>query len=92
MTMIDHSVPIGSGVSLSGSLRLPDGMAELSKGDIDSIVIFLHGWGADGTDLAPLSDVLAQALPDKAKKTAFFTPDAPEICVANPGGRQWFTL
>ena len=29
MTMIDHSVPIGSGVSLSGSLRLPDGMAEL---------------------------------------------------------------
>ena len=92
MTMIDHSVPIGSGVSLSGSLRLPDGMAELSKGDIDSIVIFLHGWGADGTDLAPLSDVLAQALPDKAKKTVFFTPDAPDICVANPAGRQWFTL
>jgi phospholipase/carboxylesterase len=92
MTMIDHSVHIGSELFLSGSLRLPDGMAELSKGGIDSIVIFLHGWGADGTDLAPLSDALAQALPDKAKKTAFFTPDAPDICSANPAGRQWFAL
>jgi phospholipase/carboxylesterase len=92
MTMIDHSVPIGSGLSLSGRFRLPDGMTELTKGRINSIVIFLHGWGADGTDLAPLSDVLAQALPDHAKNTAFFTPDAPDICSANPAGRQWFEL
>ena len=92
MTMIDHSVPIGSGLSLSGRFRLPDGMTELTKGRINSIVIFLHGWGADGTDLAPLSDVLAQALPDHAKNTAFFTPDPPDICSTYPAGRQWFEL
>ena len=90
MTMIDHSVPIGSGLSLSGRFRLPDGMTELIKGRIDSIVIFLHGWGADGTDLAPLSDVLAQALPEHAKNTAFFTPpmlliSAPQTLLAGNG-------
>lgn len=52
------------------------------------IVVFLHGYGADGADLLGLSDPLAPHLPD----TLFLAPDAPEPCVGNPFGRQWFPI
>lgn len=60
------------------------------KGPADParVVVFLHGYGADGADLLGLADVLAPHLPD----TAFYAPDAPEPCAANPGGRQWFPI
>ena len=54
----------------------------------DSVVVFLHGYGADGADLLGLADPLAPYLP----KTAFYSPDAPERCRNNPMGYQWFPI
>jgi phospholipase/carboxylesterase len=53
-----------------------------------SLVVFLHGYGADGADLLGLADVLAPHLPD----TVFVAPDAPEPCAGNPFGFQWFPI
>lgn len=53
-----------------------------------SLVIFLHGFGADGNDLIGISDRWAQSLPN----TAFASPHAPEPCAGAPMGRQWFNL
>lgn len=53
-----------------------------------SLVVFLHGLGADGADLIALADPLAQVLPD----TEFVSPDAPFPCDMAPMGRQWFSL
>jgi len=58
------------------------------SGRTDSVVIFLHGYGADGADLLGLADPLAPHLPD----TTFLAPDAPERSVANPFGYQWFPI
>ncbi len=52
------------------------------------MVVFLHGYGADGADLLGLADPLAPHLPD----TVFLAPDAPEPCAGNPFGRQWFPI
>lgn len=57
-------------------------------GAAKQVVVFLHGYGADGQDLLGLADVLAPNLPD----TAFVAPDAPERSVANPAGYQWFGI
>lgn len=54
----------------------------------DSVVVFLHGYGADGADLLGLADPLAPHLPG----TAFYAPNAPEPCVNNPMGYQWFPI
>lgn len=59
-----------------------------ASGVTKSLVVFLHGYGADGADLLGLADPLAPHLPD----TAFLAPDAPEPCVGNPFGRQWFPI
>lgn len=54
----------------------------------DAVVVFLHGYGADGADLLGLADPLAPHLPG----TAFYAPDAPERSVNNPMGFQWFPI
>ncbi|MDS9468067.1 alpha/beta fold hydrolase [Paracoccus sp. MBLB3053] len=54
----------------------------------ESVVVFLHGYGADGADLLGLADPLAPHLPN----TAFYAPDAPERCINNPMGYQWFPI
>lgn len=54
----------------------------------DSVVIFVHGYGADGADLMGLADPLAPHLPG----AAFYSPDAPEPCAISPMGRQWFSI
>lgn len=53
-----------------------------------SVVVFLHGYGADGADLLGLAEPLASHLPD----TAFYAPDAAEPSRNNPMGRQWFPI
>jgi phospholipase/carboxylesterase len=53
-----------------------------------SLLVFLHGYGADGADLLGLADVLAPHMPD----TVFMAPDAPEPCIGNPFRRQWFPI
>ncbi|WP_112873990.1 alpha/beta hydrolase [Paracoccus endophyticus] len=53
-----------------------------------SVVVFLHGYGADGADLLGLAEPLAPHLPT----TAFYAPDAAEPSRNNPFGRQWFPI
>ncbi len=62
--------------------------AGAAKGQAKSLVIFLHGYGADGNDLIGLARPLAPILPG----AAFLSPDAPERCAASPFGRQWFPI
>ncbi len=58
------------------------------SGKARTLVVFLHGYGADGADLLGLADPLAPHLPD----TVFVAPDAPEPCAGNPMGYQWFPI
>jgi phospholipase/carboxylesterase len=52
------------------------------------LVVFLHGYGADGTDLIAVAKQWQAFMPD----AAFVSPNAPEPCSQAPGGRQWFSL
>lgn len=52
------------------------------------LVVFLHGYGADGNDLIDLGRMFAPILPD----AAFVSPNAPDPCDESPMGRQWFPL
>ena len=52
------------------------------------LVVFLHGYGADGNDLIEIGRAWQGLLPD----TAFVSPHAPEPCGQAPTGRQWFAL
>jgi phospholipase/carboxylesterase len=60
----------------------------VAGGPATSLVVILHGYGADGTDLIALGEAWSERLPH----AAFVAPDAPEPCVHLPGGRQWFGL
>jgi phospholipase/carboxylesterase len=59
-----------------------------SGGAPTSLVVLLHGWGADGDDLIGLAPHWGARLPD----TLFVSPHGPEPCEMNPIGRQWFSL
>jgi len=58
------------------------------SGQAKSLVVFVHGYGADGADLLGLADVLGPHLPD----TAFAAPDAADRLPGAPFGRQWFAI
>jgi phospholipase/carboxylesterase len=58
------------------------------SGETRSVVVFLHGYGANGADLLGLADPLGEHLPD----TLFVAPDAPEACAGAPTGFQWFPI
>ncbi|OJI94422.1 phospholipase/carboxylesterase [Planktotalea frisia] len=58
------------------------------SGETRSVVVFLHGYGANGADLLGLADPLGEHLPD----TLFIAPDAPEDCAGSPMGYQWFPI
>ena len=64
------------------------GRKEPVSGVTRSVVVFLHGYGANGADLMGLADPLAEHLPD----TLFVAPDAPEACPGAPMGFQWFPI
>ena len=71
------------------AIRQIDGpRAGARPGSADALVVFLHGYGADGNDLIGLAGPLEKVLKD----TAFVSPHAPESCAVNPGGRQWFPI
>ena len=57
------------------------------SGKTTSLVVFLHGYGANGADLFGLADPLAPHLPD----TVFLAPDAPEPAQGGYG-LQWFPI
>ncbi|MBE2276838.1 MAG: dienelactone hydrolase family protein [Rhodobacteraceae bacterium] len=68
--------------------ELKFGRKGAAQGKAKALVVFLHGYGADGADLLGLADVLAPHLPG----VAFLAPDAPEPCAGAPYGRQWFPI
>jgi phospholipase/carboxylesterase len=75
--MAGPNVPVLSGPSL-----------EPLSGKTKRLVVFLHGYGADGNDLIEIGRAWQPILPD----TAFVSPHAPEPCGQAPVGRQWFGL
>ncbi len=52
------------------------------------LVVFLHGYGADGNDLIDIARAWQPLLPH----AAFVSPHAPEVCAMAGAGRQWFGL
>ena len=58
------------------------------SGTAQQLVVFLHGYGADGNDLIEIGRAWQALLP----QAAFVSPHAPEPCGMAPVGRQWFAL
>jgi phospholipase/carboxylesterase len=58
------------------------------SGTAQQLVVFLHGYGADGNDLIDIGRAWQDYLP----RAAFVSPHAPEPCAQAPVGRQWFSL
>jgi phospholipase/carboxylesterase len=58
------------------------------SGQAKQLVVFLHGYGADGNDLIDIGRAWASLLPD----AAFVSPHAPRPCGQAPTGREWFPL
>lgn len=58
------------------------------SGTAKQLVVFLHGYGADGNDLIDIGRAWQGLLPD----TAFVSPHAPRPCGQAPMGREWFPL
>jgi phospholipase/carboxylesterase len=61
---------------------------EPRSGAARQLVVFLHGYGADGNDLIDIGRAWQALLP----QAAFVSPHAPEPCGQAPTGRQWFAL
>src|SRR5437763_14710765 len=58
------------------------------NGTARQLVVFVHGYGADGNDLINIGTAWRDALPD----AAFVAPHAPRPCGQAPMGREWFPL
>jgi phospholipase/carboxylesterase len=63
-------------------------LAPRARGKARQLVVFLHGYGADGNDLIGIGQAWQGILPH----AAFVSPHAPEPCGMAPTGRQWFAL
>jgi phospholipase/carboxylesterase len=61
---------------------------EPRSGAARQLIVFLHGYGADGNDLIEIGRAWQGLLP----QAAFMAPHAPEPCSQAPVGRQWFPL
>jgi phospholipase/carboxylesterase len=61
---------------------------EPRSGNAKQLVVFLHGYGADGNDLIEIGRAWAGMLPH----AAFVSPHAPRPCGQAPMGREWFPL
>ncbi|HEX3857970.1 MAG TPA: prolyl oligopeptidase family serine peptidase [Pseudolabrys sp.] len=61
---------------------------EPRSGTAKQLVVFLHGYGADGNDLIEIGRAWQSLLPD----AAFVSPHAPNPCGQAPTGREWFPL
>jgi len=61
---------------------------EPRSGRARQLVVFLHGYGADGNDLIDVGRAWQGLLPD----AAFVSPHGPRPCGQAPAGREWFPL
>ncbi len=68
--------------TLTGSFIAPQ------SGTAKQLVVFLHGYGANGDDLLTIGEEWGFALPD----AAFVSPNAPQVCDAFAAGYQWFPI
>lgn len=65
-----------------------------AEGAPQQLILLLHGWGGDGSSLAPLAQALRQQFP----QAAVLAPDARDQAEAQvagrpgPGGRQWYSV
>ena len=59
-----------------------------ASGKADRLIVFVHGYGADGNDLIGLGKHWQKLLPT----AAFVSPNAPERCAMSPTGYQWFAI
>jgi phospholipase/carboxylesterase len=78
----ERDAPNPDGATLDGPRLAP------RSGPARQLVVFLHGYGADGNDLIEIGRAWQQFLP----QAAFASPHAPEPCGQAPAGRQWFPL
>ena len=69
-------------------MPLKNHVVQALSGVSDSLIVFLHGYGADGADLLNLADSLKIHLPN----TIFMSPDAPNKSTMNPFGYEWFPI
>ena len=65
-----------------------DGPRIEPTGSPTSLVVLLHGYGANGDDLIGLADGWRHRLP----QAVFVAPNAPEEIPGMPGALQWFPL
>jgi phospholipase/carboxylesterase len=70
------------------TLQLNGPRLPAAGGKADRLVIFCHGYGADGNDLIGLGRHWQRLLPT----AAFASPHAPERCAMSPMGYQWFGI
>ena len=80
--------PAAANGKRNGMAGLSGPSLEPKSGKTKRLVVFLHGYGADGNDLIDIGRAWQPILPD----TAFVSPHAPEPCGQAPVGRQWFGL
>lgn len=59
-----------------------------ASGKADRLVVFVHGYGANGEDLIGLAPYFQRAMPG----AAFASPNAPERVPGQPFGFQWFGI
>ncbi|MBC7736983.1 MAG: prolyl oligopeptidase family serine peptidase [Candidatus Saccharibacteria bacterium] len=64
------------------------GRRAAASGKARSLVVFVHGYGANGADLLDLADIMAPHLPH----TALVAPDAADRVPGAPMGYQWFPI
>ena len=69
-------------------MQLDGPRLEPKSGTAKQLVVFLHGYGADGNDLIDIGRAWQNLLPD----AAFVSPHAPRPCGQSPMGREWFPL
>ncbi|HUN48034.1 MAG TPA: prolyl oligopeptidase family serine peptidase [Stellaceae bacterium] len=70
-------------INIEGPSRPP-----LAGGKPTSLIVLLHGLGADGNDLIGLAPYWAPLIPE----AEFLSPHAPFPCDMAPFGRQWFSF
>lgn len=58
------------------------------SGETRSLVVLLHGFGANGAAMLGLAQALSPALPG----TVFLAPDAPDQVPGRPGARAWYSI
>ena len=81
-------MPLQVGGLMAAALLEGPRLAPAAGGAPRQLVVFLHGYGADGNDLIGLGREWSRLLPH----AAFVSPHAPQPCGMAPMGKQWFNL